>query len=103
MNISRKIGIPATLEGCAEECAELSQACLKVARKLRNENPTPVNCDELYRALHEEVADVLVCIDTILEAGIISHETIESIMTYKKGRWEKRIMLNDAERRKAND
>lgn len=36
------IGLPAVLEQCAEELAELTQAALKMARKLRGENPTPV-------------------------------------------------------------
>ena len=37
-----KIGKPAMLEQLAEEAAELSQAALKLARVIRNENPTPV-------------------------------------------------------------
>lgn len=36
------IGLPAVLEQCAEELAELTQAALKMARKLRGENPTPM-------------------------------------------------------------
>lgn len=35
------IGTAALLEQLAEESAELAQAALKMARKLRNENPTP--------------------------------------------------------------
>lgn len=41
MNLVNEIGVPAMLEQCAEECTELAQACLKLARKIRNENPTP--------------------------------------------------------------
>lgn len=37
------IGTAALLEQLAEESAELAQAALKMARKLRNENPTPKN------------------------------------------------------------
>lgn len=40
-NIVERIGIPAVLETCAEECNELAKACLKLSRKLRNEQPTP--------------------------------------------------------------
>lgn len=35
------IGTAALLEQLAEESAELAQAALKLARKMRNENPTP--------------------------------------------------------------
>lgn len=35
------IGKAALLEQTAEEASELSQACLKMARKIRGENPTP--------------------------------------------------------------
>lgn len=33
-NIVDRIGLPATLEQTAEECAELAHACLKEARRL---------------------------------------------------------------------
>ncbi len=36
------IGEPAVYEQLAEECSELAKAALKMARILRNENPTPV-------------------------------------------------------------
>ena len=36
-----EIGTAATYEMLAEECSELAQACLKYARILRGENPTP--------------------------------------------------------------
>lgn len=41
--IIETIGEPALLEQLAEECSKLSQAALKLARKLRGENPTPKN------------------------------------------------------------
>ena len=40
--ILEHVGEAAVLEQTAEECAELAHACLKMARKLRGENPTPV-------------------------------------------------------------
>lgn len=52
------IGAPAALEQCAEECSELAQACLKLGRKLRGENPTPKDESALYASLEEEIADV---------------------------------------------
>lgn len=59
------IGAPAALEQCAEECSELAQACLKLARKLRGENPTPKDESALYAALEEEIADVELCIGEV--------------------------------------
>lgn len=92
MNISKRIGDPALLEQCAEECAELAQVCLKLARKLRNENPTPAKEVDILNNLNEEVADVLVCIDAIVDdAGLLSHEAIESTQMSKRKRWEERI------------
>ena len=40
-DILEMIGTAALLEQLAEESAELAQAALKTARKIRNENPTP--------------------------------------------------------------
>ena len=61
------IGAPAALEQCAEECSELAQACLKLARKLRGENPTPKDESALYAALEEEIADVYLCLEVVKE------------------------------------
>lgn len=52
------VGEPATLEQLAEECAELGKAALKVARIIRNENPTPVTIKEADASLLEEWTDV---------------------------------------------
>ena len=56
-----KIGDAAMLEQLAEECAELGQAALKLARVLRKENPTPVTSAEAQKNLSEEFTDVLIC------------------------------------------
>lgn len=40
-DVLEMIGTAALLEQLAEESAELAQAALKMARKIRNENPTP--------------------------------------------------------------
>lgn len=52
------VGEPATLEQLAEECAELGKAALKLARILRNENPTPVTRKGAEADLLEEWTDV---------------------------------------------
>ena len=47
-NIVDRIGLPATLEQTAEECAELAHACLKEARRMQGENPTPKTTHECW-------------------------------------------------------
>lgn len=89
--ILENIGVPAALEGCAEECSELSQACLKLARKIRNENPTPTDLDSLMMSLNEEIADVLIYIDLLMENDIILESNVNDIIVCKIGRWIERI------------
>ena len=50
---------------CAEECAELAQACLKMRRVLHG--TTKVDKVTVQRSLSEELGDVLNCIEAILE------------------------------------
>lgn len=68
--ILNKIGEAAVLEQLAEECTELAQSALKLARKIRGENPTPKSLEECKASLQEEAADVELCID-ILPDGYI--------------------------------
>lgn len=91
MNIVNEIGLPATLEQCAEECNELAQVCLKLARKLRNENPTPKSIDDIIINLTEEMADVQVCIDEILHTEVVTEEKISDVKKSKQHRWRERI------------
>lgn len=49
----------ALYESLAEEATELAQAAMKMARVLRNENPTPVTQKEAKGNLIEEYGDVL--------------------------------------------
>ena len=49
----------ALYEQLAEECNELAQACLKKARKLRDENYTPKTMEEIDANLEEEYTDVI--------------------------------------------
>lgn len=94
--IIETIGLPATLEQTAEECAELNHACLKLARKLRGENYTPASYDDISANLIEEMADVLVCINKLIDSGLIcSIEEIETIFESKCKRWNERISKNN--------
>lgn len=85
------IGVPALLEQTAEECCELAQACLKMARKLRDENPTPKSIEDIRDNLIEEMADVELCFIELDKAGIVNCEELEEIFNYKKKRWYERL------------
>ena len=83
-----RIGLPALLEQTAEECAELSHACLKEARRLRGENPTPCAEEECKVAIMEEMADVALCLDMLDD----SDYTLDPIIANAKlERWRKRL------------
>ena len=84
-----RIGDAAMLEQLAEECAELGQAALKMARVLRKENPTPMTETEASDMIIEEAADVLICID---EVGVFDSSEVARVARAKrerfKARWE---------------
>ena len=79
----------------AEECAELSQAALKLRRALTGINPTPVTAEEARKNLVEETADVYNVLGLLLDA--VDNAEIYSIIRRKKERWLKRLkrMKND--------
>lgn len=83
MNILQEIGEPAVLEQLAEECTELAQAALKLARILREENPTPVSRKEARDRLVDEKQDVMNCLYVHGNVGL-NYEKLK--------RWEDRIM-----------
>lgn len=60
MNLIEQIGEPAALELLAEECTELAQAALKLARIERGENPSPKPKEFAMADMVEEMADVAV-------------------------------------------
>lgn len=81
-----RIGEPAMYEQMAEECTELAKAALKMARIIRNENPTPVTATEAQDAIIEEFNDVVIC---AIELGYHSSPTIaKSKLERFKARWE---------------
>lgn len=90
MEIIKEIGTPAMLEQCAEECSELAHACLKMARWIRDENPTPADIDIMNANLIEEMADVYLCIHEIAVGKGCVKEIID-IRNEKLERWENRI------------
>ena len=91
------IGLPAMLEQLAEECSELAQASLKYARLLRGDNPTPKTEQECLEALTEETADVYLCMNLIMFAGVAGAETVEHITAEKFARWKERLEAHHEE------
>lgn len=73
----------------AEECAELSQAALKLRRALTGINPTPVTAEDARRNLVEEAADVYNVLGLLLDAE--DNVEIYDIIRRKKARWVKRL------------
>ena len=86
--VIRMIGEPALLEQLAEECSELAQAALKLARKERGENPTPTTEAECMKDFLEELGDVNLCMSVVEANRGIS---IRCLSVDKKARWAKRI------------
>lgn len=94
MNVVEKIGEAALLEQAAEECTELAKELLKMARKLRNENPTPTKLKTIKKHLWEETADVLLCLDMLDDAGFIPQEEVMGIYREKEARMNKRLNID---------
>lgn len=86
--VIRTLGEPALLEQLAEECSELAQAALKLARLERGENPTPKTEEECVENLLEELGDVNLCM-SVVEANRGIH--IRCLSVDKKARWAQRI------------
>jgi hypothetical protein len=96
--ILEDIGEPAVLEQLAEECCELGQAALKLARIYRYENPTPVSIDDARKHVMEEFMDIDVCLGVLMQGT----EWIDLIMMTdlaekKLDRWIDRLELREEE------
>ncbi len=70
----------------AEESAELAKAALKMARVLRQENPTPVTLIEAESMVREEWTDVIQCAEEI--NIMIDLDQIEAKQKRFFERWE---------------
>ena len=95
------IGVPATLELCAEECVELAHVCLKLARGFRKDNPTDADLTNVIEGINEEVADVLICIDNLRDTNILQNSKIFKYTIEKINRRNK--MLEEKEKENEND
>lgn len=86
--IKEELSEAALYEQLAEECIELSHACLKKARKLRGENPTPLQEDEIDHNIVEEYTDVQL-VSKLLGIGID-----QGLYCKKFDRWYDRLMVD---------
>ena len=89
--IKDRIGEAAVLEQLAEECAELAQAALKMARIERGENPTPVTMKTAKENLLEEIADVIVCLNVLRVEAMFLDESLLFTVMEKMRRWDVRL------------
>lgn len=97
------IGKAALLEQTAEEASELSQACLKMARKIRGENPTPKDTNDILENLNEEIADVNLCCNELVDARIASYDDIGGMAMKKYKRWCERVKNEENNRIKQKE
>ena len=92
--IRESVPAAALYEQLAEECVELAQAVLKMARHLRNENPTPMTEEHIKHNLIEEASDAHL-VSRILDIKPDLH-----IVTAKLARWYDRLIDAEREARK---
>lgn len=88
------IGFAAMYEQTAEECAELAQACLKMARLRRGENKPHKPASVIIDNLSEEAADVLICLE---ELGLTKEQdsTVSAWFEAKRRRMMERLAEED--------
>ena len=85
------IGLPALLEQLAEECTELAQAALKLARYIRGENMPAKTLMELTGNLLEEIADLDNILTLVAQTDLYDGPRIARIRENKMARWAQRI------------
>lgn len=73
----------------AEENSELTKACLKYIRSI--EGYTPKTREECEADLIEETADVLICIDLLMDSGLINETAVKNVYNQKYDRVVKRF------------
>lgn len=81
-------------EQMAEEASELARACLKKARVLRGENPTPISNRTADIEVLEELTDIHVV------SHVLGLKADSRVFWYKTNRWAERIQ--DAKRQNAH-
>lgn len=74
----------------AEEACELGQIANKMVRIRNGRNPSPMTEHECIKKLHEEIADVFVCIDLLTDV-LVDMDAIGYVRFIKTLRWMMRL------------
>lgn len=85
MNIKNRVSEAGLYEQLAEEAVELAHAAMKMARKLRAENPTPMSVEDISAYIKEEFSDVVLCAQLVDVAADLD------LMAFKQNRWNERL------------
>lgn len=88
--IIMKLGVEEILSQLSEECCELAQAAQKVRRVLHG--TTPVSMDDAEAMLEEEAGDVMLLLDFVNRAGVLSMYAAQASAKSKNTRWFHRVM-----------
>lgn len=75
MTIVEAIGVPAALDQVVEECTELAQAAIKLARVLRGRNPARISEEDAKEHVIEEYADLLLAMDSVIMENLFGDVT----------------------------
>lgn len=89
------IGPYKVLRQLNEECAELIQASSKIMRLLEGEKH--INNAVAMDNLHEEAADVMNCLDVLLEVGFLCEFLVNTKKEAKLDRWVERVISKQKE------
>lgn len=89
--VRARLGELELLTQLAEECAELSKAALKLRRALDGKNPTPVQWEDAFDNVIEEIADVFLCVSVLQYDTEEIQSKISAICDKKLTRWTNRL------------
>ncbi len=94
--INTRLGVDDLLLALAEGASELSQAALKLHRKIYGKSPTLVTTEEATRHLIEEMDDTNLCGHVLAQCGRKKdtfpwEDFLSSIQLQKLDRWVKRL------------
>lgn len=85
--IHERIGLAATYEGIAEEAVELAHEAQKLARILREENPTPAKFQETFQRLEKEYTQMMVYVED-LDLNLLDWDEFSAAERRFMRRWE---------------
>lgn len=86
-----KLGEEELIGLLTEECCEAGQASQKVRRAMHG--TTPVSIEDAKNQLNEEITDILVCVEMLIDTGLLKPDKIHKIAMSKVDRWFSRTFL----------